>query len=342
MAEGRQSPGVQRRLTLPPKRRRFSPLGNAIALPSGEGLTRSAHPPARLGLLQLALAILAISFTPILFRLSEVGPTATAFYRTMLALPIIAAWSAIERRRAARRGVPVPPTAPRDGLVLVVGGVVFAVNIVCYAWAVHLTAVANASLLSNLSPIFVSLGSFLVFRERASLGFIAAMAAAIAGVAILASDKIAVDGDQILGDASALLSAMSFAAYLIIVGRLRLRLTSATIMLWTGVFTTLALLAMTVAVGESAVPETASGWAVLLALAVFSYAIGQGLLTVALAHLSPTFSSVALLCLPVAAAILGWVLLDEPLGVLQTIGGVIILASIVGARLASPATGRRA
>jgi drug/metabolite transporter (DMT)-like permease len=37
---------------------------------------------------------------------------------------------------------------------------------------------------------------------------------------------------------------------------------------------------------------------------------------------------------------LGWVLLDEPLGVLQTIGGVVILASIVGARLASPATGR--
>jgi drug/metabolite transporter (DMT)-like permease len=302
---------------------------------SAVSIAESGEVPARPALVQLALAIAAISFTPILFRLSEIGPTATAFYRTMLALPIIVAWAAIERHRAARRGVPVPAMAPRDGVVLVIGGIVFAVNIVNYAWAVHLTAVANASLLSNLSPIFVSLGSFVVFRERASRGFIAAMVAAIAGVAILASDKIAVAGDQILGDAIALLSAVAFAAYLIIVGRLRLRLTSATIMLWTGVFTTLALLAATLAAGETMVPVSASGWAVLLALAVFSYAIGQSLLTVALAHLSPTFSSVALLCLPVAAALLGWVLLDEKLGVAQSIGGVIILASIVGARLAS-------
>jgi drug/metabolite transporter (DMT)-like permease len=294
----------------------------------------AAHAPAvranRLALLRLALAVLAISFTPVLFRLSEVGPSATAFYRTALALPIILGWMLVERRRQ-----PAAMLAPRDALTLVIGGVVFAINIVNYAWAVHLTAVANASLLSNLSPLFVTLGSFLFLRERFTRGFLLAMLAAIAGVAILASDRLAIGDDELLGDGIALLSAMSFAAYLVIIGKLRLRVGPGTVMLWTGIVTALVLLGVSVASGEAMVPVSPRGWAVLVALAVFSYAIGQGLLTVALAELGAAFSSVALLCLPVSAALLGWVVLGEALSVTQGIGGAIILASILGARLTS-------
>jgi drug/metabolite transporter (DMT)-like permease len=294
----------------------------------------AAHAPAvranRLALLRLALAVLAISFTPVLFRLSEVGPSATAFYRTALALPIILGWMLVERRRQ-----PAAMLAPRDALTLVIGGVVFAINIVNYAWAVHLTAVANASLLSNLSPLFVTLGSFLFLRERVTRGFLLAMLAAIAGVAILASDRLAIGDDELLGDGVALLSAISFAAYLVIIGRLRLRVGPGTVMLWTGIVTALVLLGVSVASGEAMVPVSPRGWAVLVALAVFSYAIGQGLLTVALAELGAAFSSVALLCLPVSAALLGWVVLGEALSVTQGIGGAIILASILGARLTS-------
>jgi drug/metabolite transporter (DMT)-like permease len=294
----------------------------------------AAHAPAvranRLALLRLALAVLAISFTPVLFRLSEVGPSATAFYRTALALPIILGWMLVERRRQ-----PAAMLAPRDALTLVIGGVVFAINIVNYAWAVHLTAVANASLLSNLSPLFVTLGSFLFLRERVTRGFLLAMLAAIAGVAILASDRLAIGDDELLGDGIALLSAMSFAAYLVIIGKLRLRVGPGTVMLWTGIVTALVLLGVSVASGEAMVPVSPRGWVVLVALAVFSYAIGQGLLTVALAELGAAFSSVALLCLPVSAALLGWVVLGEALSVTQGVGGAIILASILGARLAS-------
>jgi drug/metabolite transporter (DMT)-like permease len=288
---------------------------------------------ARLALAQLALAILTIALTPILFRLSELDPTATAFYRTALALPLIALWASVERRLAPRSGgfriVQI------DGLLLAAAGLVFAGNIVNYAWAVHLTSVANASLISNSSPLFVSLGSFLFLRERFSRGFIAAMVAAFVGLLILTGDKIALGGDHLIGDGLGLLSALFFAAYLVIVGRLRRRLGSATVMLWTGIFTALALLAATLVMSESLMPATSRGWAVLIALAVLSYTLGQGLLTAALAGLSATFSAVALLCLPVSAALLGWALLGEALSLHQAIGGIIILASILAARLTS-------
>lgn len=288
-----------------------------------------------LAIIQLCLAILALSSTPILYRLSELGPTATSFYRTFFAVPVFVAWIVVERRGGAVPGSPMAALWRADGLVLCLGAAVFAANIVNYAWAIHFTSVANASLLSNLSPIFVSLGSFLLFGERVSRGFVGAMAMAIGGVAILASDKLAIGRDQILGDWFALLSAVLFAAYLIVVGRLRQRLTSATIMLWTSALAAIGLLCASLATGESLIPHTLFGWSTLLGLAIISYALGQGLLVVAVSELGTAFSSVSLLFLPVTASILSWALLAEPLTLQQAIGGVIILASIAGARVAS-------
>ncbi len=295
--------------------------------------TRSAADASRRALLVLVLAIAALSCTPVFFRLSELGPTATSFHRTFLALPFFAAWMALERRRAPF-GVSAA-TARRHAAALIAGGAFFAANIACYAWAVHFTAIANASLLSNLSPIFVTLGSFLLFGERVGGRFVAAMLGAIAGTALLVLDKLTLDRGQVLGDGVALVSALCFAAYLVLVARLRQALPSATIMLWIGVSGASGLLAATLAAGESLMPRTLNGWSMLLGLALISYALGQGLLTVALAHLGASFSAVALLSSPVTGALWGWALFAEPISANQALGGVIILGSVLAARATS-------
>ena len=289
----------------------------------------------RRAIAQLALAIVFLSFTPILFRWSEIGPTATAFFRALLTIPVFLAWMAIERRRAARTEAVHPSFRRSDGWLLAFGGAVFAADIGAYAWAVHLTSVANASLLSNLSPIFVSLGSFLLFGERVSRAFIAAMTAAILGVAILTGDKLGVDVGQIWGDGLGVFSSLGFAAYLMTVGQLRLRQRSSTVMAGTAVVTAACLLALALASGERLVPRTLGGWADLLALALVSHALGQSLLTVALARVSATFSAVSMLTLPVTAALYGWLIFGEPLTLNQAIGAPIVLASILVARLAA-------
>jgi len=293
------------------------------------------RPTGRRALVQLALAVVFLSFTPILFRWSELGPTATAFYRAFLTIPIFMGWMALERRRARRLEFARPSFRRSDGWLMVFGGAVFAANISAYAWAVHLTSIANASLLSNLSPIFVSLGSFLLFGERVSRGFIAAMTAAILGVAILTSDKLGIDAGQVWGDGLGVFSSVAFAAYLMAVGRLRLRQRSSTVMAGTVVVTAVCLLALALVSGESLLPKTLYGWADLLALALISHGLGQGLLTVAMAHVGPTFSAVSLLTLPVTAALYGWLIFGEPLTVNQAVGAPIVLASILVARLAA-------
>ncbi len=283
----------------------------------------------------LALAILFLSFTPILFRWSELGPTASAFYRAFLTIPVFWVWAAVEGRRHAPTELARTRLRRSDLWLMGFAGAVFAANISAYAWAVHLTSVANASLLSNLAPIFVALASFLLFGERVSRGFIAAMIAAIVGITILVGDKLGIGQGELLGDGLGVFSSLAFAFYLMAIGRLRLRQRSSTVMAASVVVTALTLLMLALATGEGLLPRTIYGWADLLALALVSHALGQGLLTVALAHVSATFSAVSLLTLPVTAALYGWLFFSEPLTLNQAIGAPIVLASILAARLAT-------
>ena len=86
----------------------------------------------------------------------------------------------------------------------------------------------------------------------------------------------------------------------------------------------------------TAPPQSLRGWSVVIALALLAHVLGQGLIAYALAHLSTALSAAGLLVQPVAAAIFAWMLLDEPFGLRQAVGGVTVLAGIVLCRLATP------
>ena len=63
----------------------------------------------RLALAALVLGALAIAFSPIFVRISEVGPTATGFYRTILAVPPLWLWwrfMPAQKTEAASGGFP--------------------------------------------------------------------------------------------------------------------------------------------------------------------------------------------------------------------------------------------
>src|SRR5262249_50379720 len=182
---------------------------------------------------------------------------------------------------------------------------------------------------------------FLLFGERVSRGFIAAMVAAIVGVTILVGNKLGVGQGELLGDGLGVFSSVAFAFYLMAIGRLRLRQRSSTVMAASVAVTAVSLLVMSLLTGESLRPKTLYGWVDLIGLALVSQILGQGLLTVALAHVSATFSAVSLLTLPVTAVLYGWLIFGEPLTLNQAIGAPIVLASILAARLAAmPATSR--
>ena len=280
-----------------------------------------------LGALLLGAACIALS--PIFVRLSEAGPTATAFWRVALAVPVLWLLYFFKKGPASRRYSGKWP-------LLLAAGLAFAGDLGFWHASVQLTSVANSTLLANLASIFVTLAAWMFLQQKPTRLFLAALGAALFGVALLVHTSLAFSTSGLAGDALGVVTAVFYAGYLLAVKGLRDRgETTLYLMAVTSTITALFLFPVALATGEAMLPASAFGWWMLIGLALISHAAGQGLIAYALASLPAAFSSVSLLSQPVMAALFAWVLLSEGLAPLQILGGLIVLAGIYLARRGS-------
>lgn len=281
--------------------------------------------PARPHLPALIAGGVAIGFAPIFVRLSEVGPSATAFWRLLLALPVLLAWSGASGERGG--------TAGRDWRPLAMAGVCFAGDLALWHWSIKFTSVANSTLEANLASVFVVAFGWLAFGQRVSGRFGLAMVIALGGTALLVGRNAQFSPTSLRGDLLGVATAVFYAGYLLSVRAARTRgWATGTIMAASGVVTAVTLLPIALISGETMWPATPRGWAVLAGLAVVSHLGGQSLIAYALAGLPASFASVGLLVQPATAAVAAWLLLGETLTAGQLAGGLLLLVGILLAR----------
>jgi len=270
-----------------------------------------------------------IALSPIFVRVSEAGPTASAFWRVALAVPAL--WILYWAKPAARAR-----RYSGKWPLLLAAGFAFAGDLGFWHTSIQLTSVANSTLLANLASIFVTLAAWIFLRQRPTRVFLTGLGAALVGVTLLVHTSLEFSPTGLAGDALGVVTAMFYAAYILAVKGLRDRgETTLHLMAVTSSVTALLLLPVALATGERMLPASASGWWILLGLALVSHAAGQGLIAYALAHLPAAFSSASLLFQPVMAALFAWVLLAEPLVALQVVGGLVVLLGIYLARRGS-------
>ncbi|MEI5679494.1 MULTISPECIES: DMT family transporter [unclassified Mesorhizobium] len=297
---------------------------------SSTSITAPAIPRSqRWALAALLLGGIVIGCSPIFVRLSEVGPMTTAFWRVALGMLPLLAWQAAS---PARGKADARPAGFSDYIGLCVPGVMLAGDLVAWHISLHLTSVANATLLANMAPIFVTLGGWLLFRTKISRIFLTGLALALAGVVILKGGPAALGGGDIKGDVIAIIASVFYAGYILALGKVRSRYSTLTTMLWTTGSAAVCMLPLALFFEIGFWPLTLFGWAILLGLAWITHAGGQGLIIFALAWLPAAFSSLTLLIQPVVATILAWLLLNETIGIMQAVGGIIVLAGILVAR----------
>jgi len=269
----------------------------------------------------------AIGFAPIFVRWADVGPVASAFWRLTLALPLLWWWAALQARRPSQRS--------GHWRIPVLAGLFFAADLGVWHWSIIYTTVANSTFLTNLAPIFVAVGAWLLFRQRVSRPLLLGMAIALTGSALLVGPNVFAGGTRLLGDALGVLTAVFYAGYLLTVKRAREHASTAALMALSTSVSAAALLPVVLLSPQPMWPATAQGWSVLLGLAVVTQVLGQGLIAYAFAHLPATSSSVSLLIQPVVAAALAWWLFGELLGPAQFVGAALVLTGIFLARRAS-------
>lgn len=276
----------------------------------------------------LLLGGISVGCAPILVRLSEVGPSATAFWRVSLALLPLGLFLALTRGRTDASAM---PRTLLDWLTVSAPGVFLGVELVAWHEALYKTSVANATLLVNLTPVFTALFGWLLFKRPIERVFMAGVAMAVAGVVLLVGGGWAQGKGALSGDAIALGAAVIYAGYFMSLGYARRRFSSAVVMFASSASATLIALPLALAEGVFA-PVTSAGWAVVIALAWIVQVGGQGLVTFAIAWLPPTISSLAMLIQPFVAAAIAWGLFEERLSALQIAGGVTVIGGILIAR----------
>ncbi len=279
-----------------------------------------------LAIIALLAGATCIGTSALFVKVSEAGPVSTAFWRVFLALPFLCAWAWMDQR-----GATAAPGNTRG--LLFAAGFFFAGDLAVWHWSIVLTSVANAVVLANLAPIFVTLVAWLLWRKKPAAMFLAGLAAALTGVMLMVGGDFShTSGRALLGDALGVVTAMFYAAYQLTVTRLRGTVSTARIMAMSSVVTAAFLLPIAWLSGEVFFPVTEMGWLKVFGLALISQVAGQSLIAYAMAHLPATLSSVGLLLQPVMASLFAWILLGETLGAVAIVGAALVL---IGIRIAT-------
>jgi len=291
-------------------------------------LTEAAATPDRTHLKALAVLVLGaavIGVAPILVRLADAGPAAVGFWRVIFATPLL--FLMAQKTDGGVGG------APRLALL---AGAAFALDLIFWHYGIAFTSVANATVLTNLTPVVVTAVAWVVFKQRPRNLFVAAVALAVGGAWLMAAGRgaHAPGSNPPLGDAFSLITAVWYALYFLAVSAARRTVGATRVMFWSGMASAPLLLLTAVALGEDLLPRSAGGWAACVGLGLMHVA-GQGSIAWALGRLPAATASVVVLVQPVVAAILGWMLFAEALGPVQALGAGIALAGVVLAQTAS-------
>lgn len=189
-----------------------------------------------------------------------------------------------------------------------------------------------ASTINFMYPVIVALCMMFVFGEHKSLVDIGAIAVSIFGVYLLASgDSLVVEGgDTTLGLTCSIISAFSFAAYYILMKRLRAdKIEVVKFTTWIMIMSAVYFLigAVIFEGGLTMIPD-GNSWLLILGLALWSTMISNFTGVKAVRRIGPTMTSILGALQPVTAVILGVLFLNEHLYLKSFIGIILILAAV--------------
>lgn len=262
-----------------------------------------------------------LAFGPLLVRLSDTGPIASAFWRMALAAPVLLALAWARRDIGTRlplRHLPI-------GIAALAGGF-FAADLAVWHLGIVRTTTANATLFANTTAFMLAGWAILVRGERPGKTTARALLLALGGAALLLGSSARLSPANLVGDLLSLAAAAFYTGYLLTIMRLRDRFTTATVL---GLSTASSALFLLPAALLEPAPFWPTDWRPVVALAVSSQLAGQGLMVFASGRLPATVVGVGLLVQPLVSAIAGWLAFSETLGPVALTGAAMIGAALV-------------
>lgn len=264
-----------------------------------------------------ALAVIAWGSSGVLIRHIEMGGLAIAVYRFWIYAIVLLLWMRVHGDRLSLRIM-------RHSMY---GGLALGIDVALFFSAVKLTTIVNATVISAPHPVIVGLIAWRFFGERirlrdAVLGLVALVAVVVVITAGTERPEWSLGGDLL-----AVGALLAWAAYFVFSKASREVLTPAEFTVGTAIWTASINLVLALIIGQDLSPPSGSDWGWLLLLAFGAGVVGHSVMNWSLVRIPLWLGSTFTLLIPVTAATLAWVFLDQPLSALQ-VGAMLV---VVGA-----------
>jgi drug/metabolite transporter (DMT)-like permease len=280
----------------------------------------------------LFIAVIALAFSPIFTKLSEIelSPTTTIFNRLWIGTIIISCWQLIKTPSEFNQiQLKEDNFDYKQPGLLILASLTATFSALLWAISFTHTSVASSTVLRSLTPLFISLGAWLILKQSFNRQFMLGMVLSIIGGVAIGWDDLQLGTNYLVGDGIALLSAALHGMNILIVGHLRDRgCTTTKVLFWRCGCGALIALPIVYWTKSQLLPISAQGWLIVIALAVVCQTFGQGLLVYSLKRFSASFVGIFTLLKPIITAFLAWMIFTENLSLSSGLAVILILCGI--------------
>jgi drug/metabolite transporter (DMT)-like permease len=271
------------------------------------------------------LGALVIAFSAILVDLADVTPATAAVYRCTYALPVLGAMAWWEHRRFG-------PRSARERWLAAAAGLLFAVDIMVWHYAIKDVGAGLATVLGNLQVVIVPFLALALLGEKVPRRILAALAPVCGGVLLVsgALEHGAYGVNPARGALLGIATGVAYSAYLLVQrqGSMDLRRPAGALFEMSLVAAVISLaFGLAIGVDDLAPTWPSAGW--LITLALTSQVVGWLLITFSLPRLPAALTSMILTIQPIASVGLGAVLLGQEPSALQLCGVAFILGGVI-------------
>ncbi|MDQ0476159.1 DMT family transporter [Chryseobacterium sp. MDT2-18] len=268
----------------------------------------------------LFLGILCISIFPVIVRMNLTSGLISAFYRMAIATAILLPFALYKNKLKLENVKMLLP--------IMVCGVLFASDIAVWNISIQNSSATQATLLTNLSPIWVGIFSFVFLSYRPRKSFWIGTLIALIGMTVFVGIDVILELKLDVAFFLGILSGLLYALYILVSKRLLEQLEVITFITYSMIFSTVFLFIINVVFGEQFFGFSDKAWVSLVIQGVVCQLIAWLLISYATQNMRATRVSLSLLSQAIFATILAAVFVNEKITVVQMVGSIIILAGI--------------
>lgn len=270
--------------------------------------------------LSLFLGVICISIFPVLVKWAPVSGISSAFYRMFIGflclLPIV----------LVQKKLKMPDRS--QWIYIIICGILFGSDIAVWNLSIHYSNATQATLLTNLSPVWVGVASFLFLPDKPNSKFWIGTVVALIGLVVLIGLDTFAQMRFDKGFLLAILSGLLYATYMILSKSVLNRMDIMNFMIYSMGVSSLYLLIICLVFNEPLSGFSATIWGVLGIQGIICQLLGWLAISYAIREMDAKRVSLSLLSQSIVTGLLAWMFIGEHISIQMIVGGLIILAGI--------------